>query len=101
MQKTLLLSLAWQGRCLVIALHTHVTNKSGAYQVTQDIFSMIAIYSALLGPQAPQTKFEYVRDAIRTYNKDLHRKTLIPGISFSARYASRTSRMSSSFVLTD
>ena len=32
MQKTLLLSLAWSGRCLVIALHTHLTNKSGAYQ---------------------------------------------------------------------
>ena len=45
MQKTVLLSLAWQGRCLVIALHTHVTNKSGAYQVTHDIFSMIAIRS--------------------------------------------------------
>ena len=101
MQKTLLLSLAWSGRCLVIALHTHVTNKSGAYQVTHDIFSMIAIHSALLGPQAPQTKFEYVRDAIRTYNKDLHRKTLIPGISFPARYASRTSGMLSSLVLTD
>ena len=86
---------------LVIALHTHVTNKSGAYQVTHDIFSMIAIRSALLGPQAPQTKFEYMRDAIRTYNKDLHRKTLIPGISFSARYASRTFGMSSSLVLTD
>ena len=57
--------------------------------MTHDIFSMIAIHSALLGPQAPQTKFEYVRDAIRTYNKDLHRKTLIPGISFSARYALR------------
>ena len=73
------------------------SNKSGAYQVTHDIFSTIA----LLGPQAPQTKFEYVRDAIRTYNKDLHRKTLIPGISFPARYASRTSGMSSSLVLTD
>ena len=66
MQKTLLLSLAWSGRCLVIALHTHVTNKSG---VTHDIFSIIAIHSALLGPQAPQTKFEYVRDGIRTSNK--------------------------------
>ena len=98
MQKTLLLSLAWSGRCLVIALHTHVTNKSG---VTHDIFSMIAIHSALLGPQAPQTKFEYVREAIRTYNKDLQRTTLIPGISLPARYASRTSEMSSSLVLTD
>ena len=77
------------------------SNKSGAYQVTHDIFSMIAIYSALLGPQAPQTKFEYVQDAIRTYPKDLHRKTLIPGISFLARYASRTSGMSSSLVLTE
>ena len=46
--------------------------------MTHDIFSMIAIHSALLGPQAPQTKFEYVRDAIRTYNKDLHRKTRRP-----------------------
>ena len=78
-----------------------VTNKSGAYQVTHDIFSMIAVHSALLGPQAPQTKFEYVRDGIRTSNKDLNRKTLIPGISFPARYASRTSGMSSSLVLTD
>ena len=70
--------------------------------MTHDIFSMIAINSALLGPQAPQTKFEYVRDAIRTYNNDLHRKTLyIPGISFPARYASRTSGMSSSLMLTD
>ena len=64
---------------MVIALHTHVTNKSGAYQVTHDIFSMIAIHSALLGPQALQTKFEYVRDAIRTYKDDLHRKTLRVG----------------------
>ena len=78
---------------------TYITNKSGAYQVTHDIFSMIAIHSALLGQQAPQTKFEYVRDAIGTYNKDLHRKPLIPGISFPARYASRTSGMSS--LLTD
>ena len=70
---------------LVIALHTHVTNKSGTYQVTHDIFSMIAIHSALLEPQAPQTKFEYLRDAIRTYNKALHRKTLIPGIFFFRR----------------
>ena len=69
--------------------------------MTHDIFSMIAIHSALLGPQAPQTKFEYVRDAIRTGIKDLHRKTLIPGISLPARYASRTSGMSSSLVLTD
>ena len=69
--------------------------------MTHDIFSMIAINSALLGPQAPQTKFEYVRDAIRTYNKDLHRKTRIPAISFPARYASRTSGMLSSLVLTD
>ena len=67
--------------------------------MTHDIFSMIAIHSALLGPQAPQTKFEYVRDAIRTYNKDLHSKTLTPGISFPARYASRTSGMSSSVVM--
>ena len=73
MKKTLLLSLAWQGRCLVIALHTHVTSMSGAFQVTYDIFSMIVKQSPLLGSQAPQTKFEYVRDAIRTYNKDLHR----------------------------
>ena len=77
-----------------------MTNKSRAYQVTHDIFSMIAIHSALLGPPALQTKFEYVRDAIRTFNKDLHRKTLILGI-FPARYASRTSGMSSSLVLTD
>ena len=69
--------------------------------MTHDIFSMIAIHSALLGPQAPQTKFEYVRDAIRTEDKDLHRKTLLPGISFPARYASRTPGMSSSLVLTD
>ena len=68
-------------------LPTYITNKSGAYQVTHDIFSMIAIHSALLGQQAPQTKFEYVRNAIGTYNKGLHRKTLIPGISFPARYA--------------
>ena len=47
--------------------------------MTHDIFSMIAIHSALLGPQAPQIKFEYVRDAIRTCNKDLHRKTLRDG----------------------
>ena len=98
---TFIISIWYSGRCLVIALHTHVTNKSGAYQVNYDIFSMIAKQSALLGPQAPQTKFKYVRDAIRTYNKDLHRKTLIPGISFPARYASRTSGMSSSLVLTD
>ena len=74
--------------------------------MTHDIFSMIAIHSALLGPQAPQTKVEYVGDAIRTYNKDLHRKTLryqtlIPAISFPARYASRTSGMLSSLALTD
>ena len=69
--------------------------------MTHDIFSMIAIHSALLLPQAPQAKFEYVRDAIRTYNKDLHRKTRIPAISFPARYASRTSGMLSSLVLTD
>ena len=35
------------------------------------------------------------------YNKDLHRKTRIPAISFPARYASRTSGMLSSLVLTD
>ena len=32
--------------------------------MTHDIFSMITIHSALLLPQAPQAKFEYVRDAI-------------------------------------
>ena len=47
--------------------------------MTHDIFSMIAIHSALLGPQTPQIKSEYVRDAIRTYNKDLHRKILRVG----------------------
>ena len=69
--------------------------------MTRDFFSMIAIHSALLGPQAPQNKFEYMRDAIQTYKKDLHRKTLVAGISFTARYASGTSGMSSSLVLTD
>ena len=48
--------------------------------MTRDFFSMIAIHSALLGPQAPQNKFEYMRDAIQTYKKDLHRKTLVAGI---------------------
>ena len=76
-----------------------MTNKSGEYQVTYDFFSMIAIHSALLGPQAPQNNFEYVRDAIRTYKKDLHGKTLIAGISFTARYGSRSSGMP--LVLTD
>ena len=57
---------------LIITLPTHATNKSGTYQVTPDFFSLIAIHSALLRPQAPPTKFEYARDAIRTYNKDLH-----------------------------
>ena len=47
--------------------------------MTHEIFSMIAKHSALLGPQTPQIKFEYVRDAIRRYNKDLHRKTLRVG----------------------
>ena len=47
--------------------------------MTHDIFSMIAIHSALLGPQAAQIKFEYVRYAIRTYNKDLYRKKLRVG----------------------
>ena len=95
MQKTLLLSLAWWARCLVIALPTHVT------KVTHDIFSIIAIHSALLSPQAPPTKFEYVRDAIQTYNKDFYRETVIPGISFPVRYASGTSGMSSSLVSKD
>ena len=66
--------------------------------MTHDIFSVIAMQSALLGPQAPPTKFENVRDAIRTYNKGLHGKTVLPGISFPARYASRTSGMSSPLV---
>ena len=69
--------------------------------MTHDIFSIISIHSALLRPEAPPTKFEYVRDAIRTYNEDLQRKTVIPGISFPERYASRTFGMSSSLVLTD
>ena len=80
----------WYGRCLIIALPTHVTNKR-ANQVTYDFSSTIAVL----------TKFKYVRDAIRTYSKDLHRKTVIPGISFPARYASRTSGMSFSLVFTD
>ena len=45
MHKTLRLSLAWYGRCLVIALPTHVTNK-WAYQETHDIFFIIVIHSA-------------------------------------------------------
>ena len=77
-----------------------MTNKR-AYQVTYDFFSIIAIHSALPGPQALPTKFEYVRDAILTYNKDLHRKEVITGIYFPARYASSTSGMSFSLLLTD
>ena len=90
----------WYGRCLIIALPTHVTNKR-ANQVTYDFSSIIAVHSSMLGPQASLTKFKYARDAIRTYSKDLHCKTVIPGISFPARCASRTSGMSFSLVFTD
>ena len=93
MHKTLRLSLAWYGRCLVIALPTHVTNK-WAYQETHDIFFIIVIHSAHRRHQPSLN----VPVAIRTYDEDLHRKTVIPGISSPARYASRTSGMSSSLV---
>lgn len=96
MHKTLRLSLAWYGRCLVIALPTHVTNK-WAYQETHDIFFIIVIHSAHRRHQPSLN----VPVAIRTYDEDLHRKTVIPGISSPARYASRTSGMSSSLVSTD
>ena len=52
--------------------------------MTHDIFSIIAIHSALLGPQAPPPKFEYVR--ARSYTniqQRLKTKISLKGIMFN------------------